>query len=260
MQTHTNISAATASHVATGPTRALHRELSSFPWWVCRPCGPGRCQDEAGAEIDCERWIIQPSPPPFEWVSSVTFRRAFIAKQEKIILHRPPRRPWTLLINETKHLQHRHTDTDILTQIYTRRGYPDTHTHVCRHTGRKFCRHWYLMAVHTHKTEETNHWWKWTKTNQAIVNVFTCWHSSASLFLKTNLRKPTSQFRSHHCSSYYDIISTCAQSQRALHYDQMSRGSIKVIKCKCSLLQCYGHVNTIQPDSNYRKSQWPRGP
>lgn len=128
LQTHTNIHAPTASHVATGPESALYRELSTFPWWACRPCGPGRCRDEVGAKIDCKCWIIQPSPPPFEWVSSVTFRRAFIAKQEKIIFHRPPWRPWTPLINETKHLQPRHTDTDTLTQIHTH-----AHTHVDRH-------------------------------------------------------------------------------------------------------------------------------
>ena len=127
LQTHTNIHAPTASQVATGPENPLYGELSTFPWWACRPCGPGRCLDEVGAKIDCKCWIIQPSPPPFEWVSSVTFRRAFIAKQEKIILHRPPWRPWTPLINETKHLQPWHTDADTLTQIYSTQGPMEKH-------------------------------------------------------------------------------------------------------------------------------------
>lgn len=86
------------------------------------------------AKIDCKCWIIQPSPPPFEWVSSVTMRRAFIAKQEKIIFHRPPWRPWTPLINETKHLQPRHTDKDTLKQIYTHTCTEIvTHTHADMH-------------------------------------------------------------------------------------------------------------------------------
>lgn len=136
LQTHTKIHAPTASHVATGPESSLYRELSTFPWWACRLCGPRRCWDarEGGAKIDCKCWIIQPSPPPFEWVSSVTMRRAFIAKQEKIIFHRPPWRPWTPLINETKHLQPRHTDKDTLKQIYTHtRTEIVTHTHADMH-------------------------------------------------------------------------------------------------------------------------------
>lgn len=55
---------------------------------------------EGEQKIDCKCWIIQQSPPPFEWVTLVTFRRAFIAKQEKIIFHRPLWRPWTSLIND----------------------------------------------------------------------------------------------------------------------------------------------------------------
>lgn len=125
MQTHTNTHALTASQVAMGP---LYGELSTFPWWACRPCGPRRCQDEVGAKIDCKCWIIQPIPPPFEWVSSVTFRRAFIAKQEKIILHWPPWRPGTSLTNETKHLQTQtHRYWHKFTNTRKKNKTPDTH-------------------------------------------------------------------------------------------------------------------------------------
>lgn len=131
LQTHTNVSAPTASHVATEP-ECIVRGIVNIPMMSLQPCGPGRCRDEVGAKIDCKRWIIQPSPPPFEWVSSVTFRRAFIAKQEKIIFHRPPWRPWTPLINETNLLQPRHTFTHTHTQSLTCSRYEDL-TAACMH-------------------------------------------------------------------------------------------------------------------------------